>query len=67
MRFKIGDTWYEATPETPIMVELTVKDKLNIGEMNHDANRYAIFEKPHGTLEEMRAWMDEGANPLTLR
>lgn len=67
MRVKVGDTWYEATPETPIMVELTMKDKVNIGEMLPEANRYALFAKDSHTPEEAKAWMDEGAQPLSLR
>lgn len=62
MRFKVGNDWYEATPDTPIMVELTEQDKHNISNMHPNNNRYAIFTSATKT-EEMTAWMEAGARP----
>lgn len=69
MRFKVGDTWYEATEDTPIMVELTMQDKANICAMHPLANRYAVFEKlSAGKLspEAAKAWMDDGHTPYEI-
>ena len=66
MRVKIGDVWYTATPEQPIMVELTPTDKMNLAKMPPEANRYAVFDFPDGEItdemhEQIGRWMDEGA------
>lgn len=60
MRFKVGDTWYEALPGQPIMLEMTPKDRENIANMAPEATRYALFD-PHDerTVEEMFVWMEK--------
>lgn len=63
MRVKVGNHWFEATADQPIMVELTPLDKSNIANMANDAMRYAIFS--HDDLhdrEQREAWMSEGAS-----
>lgn len=63
MRVKVGDTWHEASPESPIMVELTEQDRWNIANMAPEATRYACFscECPK-TAHEKYEWMGEGAS-----
>jgi hypothetical protein len=61
MRVKVGDEWHQATPETPIMVELTHPDRLNIAAMHPSATRYAVFDDRSGLTREAKlAWMDRG-------
>lgn len=43
MRVKVGDTWFEATVDQPIAIELTPDDRKNIGNMPSDMSRYACF------------------------
>lgn len=58
MRLKIGNTWYEATLENPIMVELTDMDKENIANMTATASRYAVYvQEPADITEEQLKWM----------
>lgn len=58
MRVKIGDTWYTAEANKPIMVELTPFDKANIKNMPEDKKRYAEFaELPEDITDELRDWM----------
>ena len=63
MRIKIGDRWFEATPEQPVMIELTAADRTNIGGMLPTATRYAIFDDadPRSIAEKSR-WLDDGAD-----
>jgi len=59
MRIKAGDTWYEVTIDTPIMIELTQQDKDNIANMHSDCTKYACFDDDdHRTDECMLAWMN---------
>ena len=62
MRVKVGDTWYEAKPGQPVMVELTKLDKRLVADMAEDAKLYAAFDD-HDPLyldpESMRRWMKE--------
>lgn len=64
MRVKVGDTWYEVTLDTPIMVELTEADKRNINSMHPSATKYAEFHDDTPlNREERQEWMeamDEG-------
>lgn len=72
MRVKIGDVWYEAEKDRPIMIELSDRDKKFIGEMHEDNMYYACFDFHDDTEEGMakefderwRAWMGEGRLPL---
>lgn len=60
MRVKVGDVWYEATPEAPIMVELTKRDKDNIVEMIDSARKYAIFaDGDTRSKDQMLDWMGQ--------
>jgi hypothetical protein len=62
MRVKVGDTWHEATPDAPIAVELTAKDRENIAAMLPDATRYGVFTGPLGDAagnERRRAWLGD--------
>ena len=43
MRIKIKDVWFDVTPDTPIMVELTKEDKNHINNMLPSATKYACF------------------------
>lgn len=59
MRIKIGDTWHEAKAGTPVMVELTEKDKLNIKNMLTSATKYAIFaDDEQMTVGQKLEWME---------
>lgn len=61
MKVKLGDQWFEAVPNFPIMVQLTQKDRENIANMVTGADRYALFHKEdESTVEEKRDWMNEG-------
>ena len=62
MRVKIGATWYSATFDTPIMVELDELDRRNIEGMPADYHYYACFvDHDTRSADEKRAWMIEGA------
>ena len=59
MRVKIKDTWYVPDKDTPICIELTNQDKINIKNMLPDATKYAIYDE-NGELdseEKARQWM----------
>lgn len=58
MRVKVGNVWYEAENEQPIMIELTQKDKENIRNMHPDATKYAIFPDGKMTTDEKLGWME---------
>ena len=60
MRVKIGDTWYEATPDAPIMIELNIRDKLNLANMAPTATKYAVFETggAYDTSDAKLDWME---------
>ena len=64
MKIKIGDDWFEATPDQPIMVQLSPSDRQNITDMANDSDRYACFsdDDPRGG-EEMYKWMKQGYEP----
>jgi hypothetical protein len=66
VRVKVGDQWFEVTAETPIMVELSELDKLNIAKMNPNATKYACFaEGDPMTWEEQVKWAEApGGWPL---
>lgn len=58
MRVKVGDKWYDAE-ETPICIELTIKERLDIATLPKEVTKYAGF--PTNTKmsrEEMIKWMD---------
>ncbi len=60
MRVKVGDTWYSAFPNRPIMVELSPHDKNEIANMATHENRYAIFtDKDDTTVEEKTKWIQK--------
>ena len=64
MRIKAGDKWFECTPDSPIMVELTPADKANIEAMPEQATKYACFSDPDArTREEKFAWMNDPPAP----
>lgn len=66
MRVKVGDTWYEVTPEHPIMVEFTEEDKHNIINMAASANRYAIFHSESALSKiKRKSWMADGSRPYS--
>lgn len=59
MRVKVGNTWYEAKPGQPIMVELTKNDKHNIERMLPWATKYALFDDAEEmTRQQMLDWME---------
>lgn len=59
MRVKIGDDWFGATPDQPIMIEMNDQDKRNIRNMHPDATKYAIFsDLDERTREEKMKWME---------
>lgn len=58
MRVKVGDQWFEATPEAPIAVELSQRDRTLIAGMSPDATRYGVFhDRCDWPREDMRAWL----------
>lgn len=64
MRVKVGNEWFACTEDTPILVELTDKDKQNIANMAPDACLYATFAQPARNEFErgqQLAWMLEGS------
>ena len=64
MKIKVGNKWFIAEPGTPLMVQLSAKDKENIKNMLPECDRYASMEKDdYPDVEAMYAWMDEGYNP----
>ena len=64
MRIKAGDKWFECTPDSPIMVELTPADKANIEAMPEQATKYACFsDAAPRTREERFAWMNDPPAP----
>lgn len=66
MRVKIGDTWYEPTPEIPICVELNQKDKENIANMPEGATRYGLFhDDTTMNVAERMAWMRDEEAPVS--
>ena len=64
MRVKVGDTWYEAEPGQPVMVELNDTDKQSIIAMVPEDRCYAEFHDDDPVFKyqwEIRAqWMREG-------
>jgi hypothetical protein len=62
MRVKIGNVWHDATPESPILVELTTKDLVNIRTMDRDKHLYASFHED-GEMDRDRRieWMRDGS------
>jgi len=70
MRVKVGHQWFECTIRTPLMVELTPADRVNISRMPEDATRYAVFsDHDPRSREECFAWMEHGgdAEPAILK
>lgn len=68
MRVKIGDQWFEAEPDRPIMVELTEEDKKNIAAtIGTDKTKYiAYYVGGFEQLINMLGWMRDGADfPLS--
>jgi hypothetical protein len=58
MRVKIGETWYDDR-DTPIMVEVTERDRWNIKHMPLDNQRYASFPDGEGwdNIDTRSDWM----------
>lgn len=58
MRVKIGNTWYEVTKETPIMIEVSEIEKRQIGEMT--GTKYAQFhdDTPLADSSDKYDWME---------
>lgn len=68
MRVKIADSWFDVTPNMPIMIELTAQDKANITAMKPGCTRYAAFHGEDPTNPDQRsAWMDAGAGGVIDR
>ena len=62
MRVKIGDTWFEATADAAIMIELTPANRGLLANMADGADRFAEFHEADGrSADEKRAWMDAGS------
>ena len=56
MKVKIDNTWH--TQElSPIAIELTEQDKINIANMAPDAKRYAIYPASWTDQDTMRSWI----------
>ena len=56
MRVKIGDEWYEPTPQSPIMLELTEAEKKMIREM--PGHFFAQFhDDDTRTIHDRQVWM----------
>lgn len=60
MRFKIGNTWHEAEPDKPLMIEFE-GEQLNIAAMPKECTRFAKFFDDNWSEEKRLAWMNEGA------
>ncbi len=59
MRIKVGDKWFEATPDEPIMIELTKADRSNLNNMAPEATKYAVFhDRDKRTKEQKLEWME---------
>ncbi len=62
MRVKVGNEWFEVTPDAPIMVELTDQDKKNIANMHRSCSKYACFDDYDSKDEdEHYAWMNDAS------
>jgi len=65
MRVKVGDTWYEAAPNQPICVEMTLEELEGFKETYSHPDpmkRYANFHHRDQEVlsqEAMFAWMDK--------
>jgi hypothetical protein len=60
MKIKIGDTWYENTPSTPIMLVFDEKDKQNMQNMCLFTNKYVIIHSETNMKpEEQYFWMND--------
>lgn len=59
MRFKIKNTWYEATREQPLLVELSEQDLTNIRNM---LGHYYVEHRAESTkeLKKIQNWMKDG-------
>ena len=58
MRVKIGNMWYEATEDSPLMLELNDMDKSLIRDMHPDDTRLAYFHPDDSrTLSGREDWM----------
>ena len=60
MKVKVGDEWFGATKDRPIMVQLNDRDKANIRDMDEGIYRYAEFSPGDPRpVKEREAWMME--------
>lgn len=56
MRVKVNNTWYDSST-SPIMVELSEKDRENIANMPPESSKYAMYDQDRMSKEDMLAWM----------
>lgn len=56
MKVKVGDTVYDGEKE-PVMVVLSVQDKINIASMSSKDTKYCSFPSSGMTSKEIREWM----------
>ena len=60
MKVKIGDKWYEPTPNAPIMIVLNNHDKFNLSHMDENDTKYAEFhDDDEKSITEMQEWMSK--------
>ena len=58
MRVKVGERWYSAEVDQPILVELLESDKKNLVNMHPDCTKYASFHSKDLRTEDVkRNWM----------
>lgn len=68
MRVKVGQTWYEVSAKTPILIEMTDSDRKNIAAMDPTCTMYAVFaEDDPLTTEQRLQWMEDGRVPWAGR
>lgn len=61
MRIKIGNQWFKAEPDCPVMIELDDYDKALIRGMSPSSTRLAYFEGT-ASAEEKSAWMNDSSS-----
>ena len=62
MRVKVGNVWHEASPNSPIAIELSDADKRNIAAMHPECSRYGVFAESGASEDDrqrMHAWLGE--------
>lgn len=68
MRVKVGQTWYEVTATTPILIEMTEADRRNIANMDPSCTMYAVFGDGDPLTPAQRLqWMEDGHVPWADR